>query len=134
MNVTGRQLSSCRIKSQAVELLQLYDRAGEETARILNDIRAAIDHFCAFHTGLIKDAENASAGVRALLLRKAKTTESVMADIWHVAGKHLQNLCSMPHVLNEFHSNNHESSAELECETPWTFLTVTLAMMKMMIS
>ena len=104
------------ITSQAVELLQLYDRAGKETARILDDISAAIDHFCAFYTGLIKVAENASAGLRALLLRKAITTESVMADIRYVAGKHFPNLCSMPHVLNEFHSNSRESSAELECE------------------
>ena len=51
-------------------------------------------------------------------MRKAITTESesIMADIWHVAGKHFPNLCSMPHVLNEFHSNSRESGAELECE------------------
>ena len=78
----------------------------------MDDISAAIDHFCALHTGLLKFAENASAGLNALLLRKAKTTESIMADIWHVAGKHFPNLCSMPHVLNEFHSNSPESSAE----------------------
>ena len=50
------------------------------------------------------------------MLRKAITIESIVADIWHVAGKHFPNLCSMPHVLNEFHSDSPESSAELECE------------------
>ena len=84
------------MKCQAVELLQLCDRTDEEAVRILDDITAAIHHFCALHRGLTMDADDASDGLRTLLLRKAIRTESIMVDVWHVAGQHLPNLCSMP--------------------------------------
>jgi hypothetical protein len=107
------------MKCQAIELLQLSDRADEEKTRIKDDMLAAIDHFCALHSGLVNAADQATAGIRAMLLRKALVTETIMLDIWRTAGKHLPSLPAMPSISQDLcDSDTPESSINsLECDS-----------------
>ena len=83
-----------------INLNQLHKRGSEKKNGIREDMTNAIKHFCDLHAALISSANAASSlSVQALLNKRIFLLETVMADIWHVSSRYIENLTPMPGKL-----------------------------------
>jgi len=63
-------------------------------------MKNAIQHFCNLHGALVsKSNAVCSLSVQALLNKNIFHLEKVMADIWHVCSKYIENFTPMPRKM-----------------------------------
>lgn len=85
----------------AINLLQLRDRAVEEEDRMTCDMKTAVDHFCSLHAELVEKANSPSTplSLQALLMKKIRHLETIMTDVWLVVSKYVKDIRTLPRVV-----------------------------------
>jgi len=83
------------MRCEAVDLYCLRERATEELQRLQSDTVNALQYFVSLHDQLSRaaDLDDISAGLRALLLRKAHIARRSLAALWAVGQPMLTASC-----------------------------------------